>query len=539
MPLDSWTRRVISAIEPDSSPDALAALRTWSEAASEACADCEDSVAVERAVSVSWRATRSNSVDALSTWSRMLPTLVSKESTKWPSSALRWSAAAAAAAACSERSRWRSWELLLKTATVRAISPISSPRSSQSMATSLWPLAIAVSDAVTEVSGPVTAHDQQGQGDDEQRRNAAGNRHQLQGPRQHYLELGHRNAHIENADHLAGRTDHREIGGHERPAEQVGRPLIGLAAAQQRLARMVGGELGADGALAILLLDIGRAAHELPTRFVIDEQCRVAADIGYRPVDNRVILQLGHLRQLDTGDDALMKRDLGVLEALAEGQRQRAQIDLDVAQRPLVELLGQRPIGRPHDKRSVHRNQDNGGDHRLGAKPELELRDELPVRPGHEKSPSKEANLTNPAYNRLNGRAVCGSPSLRTTTRETKKAKRRDPKQEPPEAGPGGSCVNVPRGVAPLPIVRAGIDDLPQLRAVGDLLHLGGQPAIAPDPVLHRVGIVGHQVGGALEARDLDAEGEGLVVIGLVEAEAGARGDADPVHRHDAKYQRA
>src|SRR5579871_5360591 len=49
--------------------------------------------------------------------------------------------------------------------------------------------------------------------------------------------------------------------------------------------------------------------------------------------------------------------------------------------------------------------------------------------------PLMRVNLTNPAYNRLNGRAVCGSPGLRTTTKETKKAKRWDPKQKPPEAG--------------------------------------------------------------------------------------------------------
>ena len=37
----------------------------------------------------------------------------------------------------------------------------------------------------------------------------------------------------------------------------------------------------------------------------------------------------------------------------------------------------------------------------------------------------------------------------------------------------------------------------------------------------------------------LDAEGEGLVVIGLVETEARLRRHADLVHRHDAEHQRA
>ena len=36
-------------------------------------------------------------------------------------------------------------------------------------------------------------------------------------------------------------------------------------------------------------------------------------------------------------------------------------------------------------------------------------------------------------------------------------------------------------------LFRTGIDDLPELFAVLDLLHLGGQPAVAADPVLHRL----------------------------------------------------
>ncbi len=155
MPLDSWTRRVISAIELDSSSEAAAAVRTCSEAVSEALADSPESSAVVRAVSVSWRAMRSNSPEEFMTFSMMPPTPVWKLSTKWRSSALRCSAAAVAAAACSSRRRWRSWALLLNTATVRAISPISSCRSSQSSASSLLPSAIAVSEAVTDDNGLV------------------------------------------------------------------------------------------------------------------------------------------------------------------------------------------------------------------------------------------------------------------------------------------------------------------------------------------------------------------------------------------------
>src|SRR4029453_17019181 len=90
-----------------------------------------------------------------------------------------------------------------------------------------------------------------------------------------------------------------------------------------------------------------------------------------------------------------------------------------------------------------------------------------------------------------------------------------------------------------LPLFRAGIDDLPELAAVLDLLHLGGEPAIPADPVFHGVWIIGHQVRRPLRTRDLDAEGESLVVIGLVETDAGLGRDADLVHRHDAEHQRA
>src|SRR6185312_7716936 len=89
------------------------------------------------------------------------------------------------------------------------------------------------------------------------------------------------------------------------------------------------------------------------------------------------------------------------------------------------------------------------------------------------------------------------------------------------------------------PLFRTGIDDPPEILAVLDLLHFGGEPAVAADPVLHRVRIIGHQVGGPLHARHLDAEREGLVVIGLVESDAGPRRHANLVHRHDAEHQRA
>src|SRR6266851_2075966 len=108
----------------------------------------------------------------------------------------------------------------------------------------------------------------------------------------------------------------------------------------------------------------------------------------------------------------------------------------------------------------------------------------------------------------------------------------------------GGRCVPVMSGTIDLAmkrskVFRTGVDDPPEIRAVLDLLHLGGQPAIAADPVLHRLRVIGHQVRCSRGTGDLDSEGKRLVVIGLVEAEAGARRHAYLVHRHDAEHQRA
>ena len=89
IPFDSWTRQVISAIELESSSEAVAAVRTCSEAVSDAPADLPESPAVVRAVSVSCRATRSNSLEAVQHLVSMLPTLVWNSSTKPRSSTLR------------------------------------------------------------------------------------------------------------------------------------------------------------------------------------------------------------------------------------------------------------------------------------------------------------------------------------------------------------------------------------------------------------------------------------------------------------------
>src|SRR5207237_7194253 len=63
--------------------------------------------------------------------------------------------------------------------------------------------------------------------------------------------------------------------------------------------------------------------------------------------------------------------------------------------------------------------------------------------------------------------------------------------------------------------------------------------AVFSDPVLHRLGIVGHQVCGPGGTRHFDAEGPALVEIGLMESEAGVGRHAYAVERHDAEQQGA
>jgi len=85
---------------------------------------------------------------------------------------------------------------------------------------------------------------------------------------------------------------------------------------------------------------------------------------------------------------------------------------------------------------------------------------------------------------------------------------------------------------------RAGIDDSPEFGAV-HRLHVGGEPAVAVDPFLHCLWVVGQHIGGGPIVRHLDAESVGRVEMGRVKAEARARGDADPAERDDAEHQRA
>ena len=168
---------------------------------------------------------------------------------------------------------------------------------------------------------------------------------------------------------------------------------------------MVGSELGTDGAVAVLLLDVGGAADELVGGVVIDEQGRVAAGIADRAIDDRVVLELGHLGNFGAGDGAILHGDLGIAVGLGKRQAQRAQVDFDVPQRPVAEFVGQRPMGGAYNQRGIDRDQEDGGDDGLGAEPKLERRQELSNRSrGHdEKSPKIGLNLIRFAYDRING----------------------------------------------------------------------------------------------------------------------------------------
>ena len=222
------------------------------------------------------------------------------------------------------------------------------------------------------------ADDQHGEQHNQQRGDAGRDRHGLHRLRQHALVLGHGDADIEDADHLPGRVLHGIVGGHVVLAEQHRGALVGLALAQHGLAGMVGRELGADGAVAVFLLQVGGAADELVAGIVIDEQRGIAAGIGHLTIDDRVVLELRHLGDLGLGDRAVVDADLGLGERLGEGQCEGAQIDLDVAKGALVEFRRQRPVAGTDDEAGVHRDQYDRANDSLGSELKLERRHEFP-----------------------------------------------------------------------------------------------------------------------------------------------------------------
>jgi hypothetical protein len=86
---------------------------------------------------------------------------------------------------------------------------------------------------------------------------------------------------------------------------------------------------------------------------------------------------------------------------------------------------------------------------------------------------------------------------------------------------------------------RAGIDDGPEFGAVLYRLHAGGEPAVAVDPFLHCLGVIGQHIGCGPIVRHLHTERIGRVEMSRVKAEARARGGAYPIEGDDAKHQRA
>jgi len=78
-----------------------------------------------------------------------------------------------------------------------------------------------------------------------------------------------------------------------------------------------------------------------------------------------VIAEFRHLRNFNTLDHAVANGDLRVREGFAEGETERAQVGVDIAQGARVEVARQRPVARPHHQRGVHRDQESCAQDRL------------------------------------------------------------------------------------------------------------------------------------------------------------------------------
>ena len=104
---------------------------------------------------------------------------------------------------------------------------------------------------------------------------------------------------------------------------------------------MVSRKLGADGAITIFLLHVGGAANKLVACLIKDKKSRVAPDIGHGAIDDGVILEFRHARQLDTTDHTILHGDLGVAINLSERQRQRSKIEINVPHRPVGKSIRQ------------------------------------------------------------------------------------------------------------------------------------------------------------------------------------------------------
>jgi hypothetical protein len=241
-------------------------------------------------------------------------------------------------------------------------------------------------DAATEQDGR--------QHDDGERSDSAGEHQATDRLVQHAVEMRDRRADIKDADRVAAAVEHRLIDRVVLGAEQHRRPLVGFAAAQDRLAGMIGGELGADRAIPVLLLQVGGAADELVGARIAHEDGRVAAHIGHRAIDDRVVLEARHRRHLDALDVVAVERDLGVGKCFSERERQRAQIDLDGGARALLERAGQRLVGGKDHAGGGQHDEAAGKQYGLGA--ELERQPRHGERQfEHESSPHMACNARN------------------------------------------------------------------------------------------------------------------------------------------------
>ncbi len=236
----------------------------------------------------------------------------------------------------------------------------------------LWAISVSrpslreMRDRVGHVAERLQALANEDHAEEEHEKNAdAGDeRHALDAVPEHGIVNLDRHADIENADRLALRIEDRLVGGVELAAEQDRGALVGLAVAEIRLTGMVGREHRSDRALAVLLLHVGGAADEVVARRVVFEHGGVAARIRGGQIHERVIAEGRYVGGLDADDLVVLHLDLGVGIFVGVGERQRAQIDLDVVARLDGEFVGERPIGRRDDAGRRQRDHETDQDKR-------------------------------------------------------------------------------------------------------------------------------------------------------------------------------
>ena len=346
--MESWTRRLISTIDWDNSFDAVAALRTCSEACLEASADWPDISAVECAVTESCLGILlelSGGIQHLLDDSADLGAEGLDKLIEFRLALLH-------------RLLFGADALGLELAALDAVvlEHVDGASDHADFVVTIGVLNLDIRPSSGEDGqrfrhGPQRLgdaanqhhrHDEREQGGD-----AGGNGHCADRLPQHAVELCRRNADIDDADHLAGGIKHRLIGRVEATSEQHRRPLVGLATAKHGLPRMICRELGADRPIAIFLFDVRGSADELLGCIVVDEKRGIAADIGGGPVHDPVIGEFRHLRNFNAVDDTVANGDLRIRERFAKCQTERAKAKVDISLRADVEVACQRPVARP------------------------------------------------------------------------------------------------------------------------------------------------------------------------------------------------